>query len=97
MSTVPNPSMEQMRNFILLAETMLPGVDETPVVTEPVVETVSAPPAILSELRDITARLREFCETEAGDYALGVETGMQRAADMIENLIHRHTEGDNLG
>jgi len=35
-------------------------------------------------------------EDSAGDYALGVESGMQRAADMIENLIKRHTKGDEF-
>ena len=35
-------------------------------------------------------KLRAFLESSGGDYALGVEAGMQRAADMVENALRRH-------
>ena len=50
--------------------------------------------AILAELRDCAFRMRAFCEASGGDFALGVETGMQRCAEMVENLIRRHTGGE---
>jgi hypothetical protein len=45
---------------------------------------------ILEQLNDIVFKLRAFTESVDGDYALGIETGMQRAADMIENIINQH-------
>jgi hypothetical protein len=86
-----------MRTYIVLAEAAnydLDGettqiVEETPV-TEPVT------PLIMHDLGELVFKLRGFMETTGGDYALGVETGMQQAADMIENLIRRYNKGDNL-
>ncbi len=86
---------ERMREFILLAEAYAfsdaeeaLNEDVIPVVFEPVVN------PLIGELHDMVFRMRSFCETEGGDFGLGVETGMQRCADMIENLIRRHTQGD---
>jgi len=45
---------------------------------------------VMDELNDICDRLRAYMESAGGEYALGVETGMARAADMIENLMKRH-------
>jgi len=45
---------------------------------------------VMDELNDICERLRAYMESAGGDYALGVETGMSRAAEMIENLMKRH-------
>ena len=51
----------------------------------------------ISECRDVVFKLRAFMESAGGDYALGVEHGMQRAAEMIENIIRRHEQGDDNG
>ena len=45
---------------------------------------------VLEELRESIFKLRSHMENEDSDHSLGVEEGMQRAADMIENLIRRH-------
>lgn len=56
----------------------------------PLVETVVEPTFteyLKSELEALVFKLKAFQETENGDYAMGVEVGMRRAAEMIENLI----------
>ena len=93
--------IDQMRSYILLAE----ALEERGYIAEEIVETepeVAADPGeaqkvILMELHDLAEKMRAFMETEGGEFALGVETGMQRAADMVENLIRRHTPGEDSG
>lgn len=70
---------------------------------EPVAEEVQPEPAltpvIITDLEDLVFKMRSFMETAGGDYATGVEDGMQKAAEMVENLIRRHTSDgrQNLG
>lgn len=56
------------------------------------IATVDAIPAASSELQSelvlLSARLREYMSQETGD--IGIETGMQRAADMLDNVLRRH-------
>lgn len=69
-------------------------VEETPEPSaEPLTEARSDS-MLLSELAEVVFKLRAFMESSDGDYALGVEMGLQRAADMIENVIRRHSQGD---
>lgn len=85
-----------MRNFIILAEHFAntPSNDEVEYVEEPVKEP-ELNPALMHDLGELCSRMRAFMETESSDeYALGIETGMQRAADMIENLVRRYSTGD---
>lgn len=84
----------QMRDFIIATES-LDEPETIPVESEPIMESVSSNAMILQELADVVFKLRAFMENDSGDYALGVETGMQRAADMIENVILRHTRNDD--
>jgi hypothetical protein len=71
------------------------NTDITPTVAEPEpvvsVETCS----LEEDLNILITRLREYSDPEGGEFSLGVETGMVRAADMLENLIRRH--GDTKG
>jgi hypothetical protein len=46
----------------------------------------------VGELKDLVFKLRAFQESQSGDYGYGFEMGMQRAADMVENLILRLSE-----
>jgi hypothetical protein len=88
---------ESMRNFIVLAEAYIaaPEDDVVETVQETVVE--PAPSAlILHDLDILVTRMRTFMESESGDFGLGVETGMQQAADMIDNLIRRYNTGDHV-
>jgi hypothetical protein len=41
-------------------------------------------------LLDVVFKLRSFTESQDGEVGFGIELGMQRAADMIENVIARH-------
>jgi hypothetical protein len=92
---------EQMKDFISLTEELLACYasvtrPETVIVEHIVESEVPVEHPLLSECRDLAFKLRSTMEDSAGDYALGVETGMQRAADMIENLIRRHEKGDGF-
>ena len=90
----------QMKDFINITEALLAEYSK---VTKPelyLVEKVETPvikeeSPILQECRDLVFKLRAFMEDSSGDYALGVEMGMQRAADMVENLIRRYEEGNS--
>lgn len=90
-----------MRNFIVLAEDYVAantGADAPE--PEPLVE-VDEPSVLvlLRELEDTVHRLRAHLEPADGepDQALGVEIGMQRAADLIESVIRRFGGESHLG
>jgi hypothetical protein len=88
---------ESMRNFIVLAEHYIASsVDEEVETPEEIVVESAPDAAILHDLDVLATRLRTFMESEGGEFALGVETGMQRAADMIDNLIRRYNAGDQV-
>lgn len=95
---------EGMKGFILLTEELLHhyaavnGVAQQPMpelVVEAEEEIVEHP--MIQECRDLVFKLRAFMESEGGDYGLGVEMGMQRAAEMMENVIRRYEKGDDVG
>jgi len=91
-----NTFITEMRGYILLAEELLPSASECVLEDQDTSDEalpVSEPP-IIADLRDLAFKLRSHTENEDSEQALGVELGMQRAADMVENLIRRHTEGD---
>jgi tRNA1(Val) A37 N6-methylase TrmN6 len=69
-----------------------PSLDEGHVLTESMLVSMQSHP-IMGDLQEVVDRLRAFMESSGGDYALGVEDGMQRAAEMIEILLKRH-EGE---
>lgn len=41
------------------------------------------------EISDVVFKLRAFMESSEGELGLGIEMGMQRAADMIETVLDR--------
>ena len=92
-----------MSQFKMLTEELLSHYAKAtaPVALEPetVVETSEPAPEhpAIHECREVVFKLRAFMESAGGDYALGVEHGMQRAAEMIENIIRRHEQGDDNG
>ncbi len=67
------------------------------VLPEAIIEETKEPllnEVIRKELEDLMFKMRAFSENSGGDFAMGVETGMQRSADMIANLIERITNED---
>lgn len=97
---VGQDDIEAMRAFILLAEHYASAVNPQPVeeVTEEAPQGgIAEPPAahpIIADLREAVSRLRSAMESvDNQDFALGVETGMQRAADIIERIVDRHANG----
>lgn len=92
-----------MVQFKMLTEELLAHYARatTPEALEPevVVEAEEPTPEhpCINECREVVFKLRAFMESAGGDYALGVEHGMQRAAEMIENIIRRHEKGDDNG
>ena len=84
----------QMRNFIEAADGYVSVLNEAineSVEPEVIVPVPSVHP-VIADLHNLTFKLRAFMESREGDFGLGVEIGMQRAADMIDNLLHRHEE-----
>lgn len=91
-------SFVQMRDFMIMTESLI-GIEEpdrTPVVLEEDtnMDQASPSPIILADLRDVVFKLRAFMEDREGDLGLGIEMGMQRAAEMIENVIARYSSPD---
>jgi hypothetical protein len=91
-------SNQQMKDFIEITDDLLRAY----VSMEPVMIVEDSKPIkpmvnpIIMECKDLVFKLRAFMEdASSGDYALGLEMGMQRAADMIENLIRRHEKEDD--
>ena len=88
-------SFQQMREFIMASERL--NTEHAPV--EQALDEVIRPsdPHLLEDLlNDIVFKLRAFTESREGELGLGVELGMQRAADMIETAIKRH-HGEDRG
>lgn len=81
-----------MRSYIMATE-QLTNEMEPVAETEPLNEDTD-PGSLLADLDTVIFKLRAFMESSGGDYALGIETGMQRAADMIENVLRRHGLGE---
>lgn len=50
---------------------------------------ISSPTCSMEDLKDVVFKLRSYTSNQDGDRGLGIEEGMQLAADMIENLIRR--------
>lgn len=90
--------VDLMRTYIFLAEEASASLHEetTQIVEDNTPQIEPVEPLIIHDLENLVFKLRGFMEASGGDYALGVESGMQQAADMVENLIRRYKEGDNL-
>jgi hypothetical protein len=77
-----------MREFIGMAEDLI-GTEPDTLVEAASIETNVSSQVVLEDLHDVIFKLRAFSESREGDIGLGIELGMQRAADMIENVIRR--------
>lgn len=98
-----NETFEQMREYIMIVEhfsqdndiileniddIILENIDENKYLTESISDSVNV--CLLSDLKNVVFKLRAFTESEMTDTAYGIELGMQRASDMIENIISRY-------
>ena len=85
-------SDENMRDFIILTEAYakLGLPDKQVTVLEEIAVPQKTSADLIAELREIVFKLRSHTENDDGEEALGVEKGMQLAADMIENVVKRH-------
>lgn len=83
----------KIRNYIEIASTMI--TENEQVVREDIVLTENSVviPAIDAETENqistLAFKLRSYRDPDPGEYADGVEAGMARAADMIENMLDR--------
>lgn len=82
-----------MRSYIMATE-QLTNEAEPVAETVPLNEDTEHPGSLVADLDTVIFKLRAFMESSGGDYALGFETGMQRAAEMIENVLRRHGLGE---
>lgn len=81
---------DQLRSYIIMAEAMSGSrqhEERIEVKSEVVFDA-----ELRRDLHDLVDRLRSIMESSGGDYSLGYETGLQRAAEMIENVLRRHEE-----
>jgi hypothetical protein len=88
-------SQEHIRSYIevvtemLLCEATRPTilVEDTNYLTPPQEQEVE--PQLVADLNDMIFKLRSYRDPGVGDYAAGMEAGMERASDMLENLVNR--------
>ena len=86
--------LSEVEMEMAVLERLTESDDAVPLMEDLMVANVRHP--VMDDLHDVCRRLRAYMENAGGEYALGVETGMERAAEMIENLIKRH-EVSNIG
>jgi hypothetical protein len=77
-----------MRDFIMITERLIGADRQEAIPDEPVLPPIAM--ALMEELRQIVFKLRAYTDLSDDATAYGVETGMQRAAEMIEHIIVRH-------
>lgn len=86
-------SQDQIRCFIAITEAAFVGpMPQTEVLTEEALVEQATPVIdtdIQQKLDDLIFKLRNYQDSGSGDYAAGIEAGMNQAADMLENLINR--------
>lgn len=95
---------DDIRRFIVLTESLdicQPLVFK-PVEIQPEIEDWEVPEVeevepiydddILQKMEDLVFKLRGYQDPDVGDYSAGVEAGMSRAADMLQNLVNRLRE-----
>jgi hypothetical protein len=84
-------NQENIRNYIEIASTMLTESEE--VVRDEVIITedtqVQPQNDLENEFNRLIFKLRSYQDPESGEYSAGMEAGMSRAADMIENMLTR--------
>lgn len=88
-------SHEDIRNYIEIASEMNVEHEKHPVVLHEEIivsehtQYEPEPNPMEEQLENLIFKLRSYQDSESGEYALGVEAGMNRAADMIENMLNR--------
>lgn len=68
-----------------------PSVEEVVPLNESVVkqETVLVNKVLIESLQEIVEKLNNHMEPDSDSYSSGIEAGMNRAADMLQNFINR--------
>ena len=85
----------QMKEYIMITEHYVQADNEPEILVE-AQEISSVNVCLISDLKDVVFKLRAFTESESNDdLGLGIELGMQRAADMIEQIIYHYSEANN--
>jgi hypothetical protein len=86
-------SQENIRSYIeVVTEMLLTEAAHPTMLVEDVHDVLPSPTiehVIEDEVNGLIFKLRSYQDPESGDYALGVEAGMNRAADMLQNMINR--------
>lgn len=81
-----------IRKYIEITESlsMIPQeLIPQPVVFEPPVPEPQLDADIETKLEDLIFKLSSYQDPDMGEYSAGVEAGMTRAADMLQNLLNR--------
>lgn len=81
----------EIRDYIEIASIMI--TENEQLVREDVILTEASAPVLDSEveeqIRSLIFKLKSYRDPEVGEFADGVESGMSRAAEMIENMLER--------
>lgn len=96
-------SLAWMKNNIMITEQLMQveeivqyAADKPNLLEEEIVPIQSANVCLLADLKNAVFKMRAFTESVSDADSFGIELGMQRAADMIENILSRYNnEVDN--
>lgn len=81
-----------IRKYIEITESLTHVPQELipqPVVFEPPVPETQLDAEIETKLESLIFKLNSYQDPDMGEYSAGVEAGMARAADMLQNLLNR--------
>lgn len=82
---------KEIRDYIDIANIMI--TENEQIVRDDVILTEASVPVLDSEveeqLNSLIFKLRSYRDPGSGEFAEGVESGMLRAAEMIENMLER--------
>ena len=83
---------DEIRTFIDIASMMLIERELTPldvIITEEVSLPLDNHSEFEEAINDLLFKLKAYQDPDIGEYSAGVEAGMSRAAEMIENMMNR--------
>jgi hypothetical protein len=82
-----------IRKLIEITESMMTQIPQElipqPVVFEPPVLDQQLDADLEIKLEGLIFKLNSYQDPDMGEYSAGVEAGMSRAADMLQNLLNR--------
>lgn len=89
-------ALEPFRTYIDIMEHYTSSEEPKQVLTEADVVQEDTKSILAESLKEAVFKMRSYADSTGGEYSLGFESGLEMAAEMIENILHK-IEGDQSG